>query len=171
MDSLVDDIGPGAVRFLSLMNTIDRATTLDLKVARSQTMENPVHYVRYAYARIASIFRQQADADSNKSVVRLPLSQVDLTKLEHPMELAMLKSLAELPDFVLLAATAREPHQVTTWLRTMAGQFHSFYADCKVLGSEVLPETSQARLCLLEGVRIGLTIGLELLGVTAPERM
>jgi arginyl-tRNA synthetase len=167
MDSLIDDIGIGAVRFLSLMSTIDRATTLDLKMARSTTMENPVHYVRYAYARICSIGKQREE----RGLVRLPLDQVDLTKLEQRTELAMLQSLADLPDVVLAACNAREPHQITTWLRVLAGQFHSFYGDCKVLGDQVTPEVSQARLWLLEAVSTGLSIGLGLLGITAPERM
>ncbi len=166
LSSLIDEIGPGAVRFLSLTSSINQATTLDLKTARSQTSENPVHYVRYAYARIAQI-RHRAEG----KVVRMPFGQVDFTLLKHPSELALLQSLAELPYVVQIACLERTPHLVTNWLRSTAGQFHSFYHDCYVLGDDIPPSLTQSRLWLIEATRIGLTIGLSLLGVTAPEKM
>lgn len=167
LSSLIDDIGPGAVRFLSLTGSINKALTLDLQMARSKTMDNPVHYVRYAYARIASIGRQRAE----RNVERLPLEDVDLRLLTHATETAMLRSLSELPDVVLKACNDRAPHLVTTWLRKISGEFHSFYHDCFVLHADVPPELTQARLWLIEAVQIGLTVGLNLIGVSAPERM
>jgi arginyl-tRNA synthetase len=130
-------------------------------------MENPVFYVQYAHARIHSIGRVAAE----KGVTRLPLADVDLGLLTHERELEVLRSLSELPDVVLTACTERAPHRVTTWVRELAGRFHGFYHDCYVISDQVAPELTQARLWLVESARIGLAIGLGLLGVRAPESM
>lgn len=167
LSSLIDDIGPGAVRFLSLTGSINKASTLDLQLARSKTMDNPVHYVRYAYARIASIGQKREE----RNIPRSEFAQVDSKLLQHPAEIALLRSLSELPDVVLKACNDRAPHLVTTWLRNVSGQFHSFYHDCPVLQQDVAPELMQARLWLIEAVQIGLSVGLGLIGVSAPERM
>src|SRR5437764_1311386 len=104
-------------------------------------------------------------------VARLPLNDVDLALLTHERELDVLRSLAELPDVVGLACTERAPHKVTTWVRELAGRFHGFYHDCYVMGTDVPPELTQARLWVVEASRVGLAIGLDLLGVTAPDSM
>jgi arginyl-tRNA synthetase len=104
-------------------------------------------------------------------VRRLPLADVDLSLLTHERELDVLRSLAELPEVVRLACVERAPHKVTTWVRELAGRFHGFYHDCYVIGTDVPPELTQARLWLVEAARVGLAIGLDLLGVSAPESM
>jgi arginyl-tRNA synthetase len=167
LSELVDDIGPGAFRFLSLMSSIDNATSLDLDLVRRQTMDNPVYYVQMAHARIAGIGRTAAD----KGVDREPIDRVDLSVLTHERELDVLRSLSELPDVVRAAAEERAPHKLATWVRELAGRFHGFYHDCYVIGEGVAPELTQARLWLVEAARIGLVVGLGLLGVEAPERM
>jgi arginyl-tRNA synthetase len=167
LDSLVEDIGPDAVRLLSLVSSIEQATTLDLDLVRSQSMENPVYYVQYAHARIASIERVR----SERGLGREPLSEVDLSLLSHERELDLLRRLQELPAVVERACVDRAPYKVTSWVRALAGDFHGFYHDCYVMGSDVPPELTQARLWLVEAVRIGLAIGLDLLGVGAPEQM
>ncbi|MGH9066084.1 MAG: arginine--tRNA ligase [Acidimicrobiales bacterium] len=167
LDDLVADIGPGATRLLSLVSSIDQAVTLDLDLVRRESAENPVYYVQYAHARIASIGRVAAA----RNVVRRPPDQVDLALLTHERELAVLRSLTELPEVVALACAERAPHKVTTWVRDLAGRFHGFYHDCYVMGEGVSPELTQARLLLVEGARIGLAVGLALLGVDAPESM
>jgi len=167
LDSLVADIGPDATRLLSLIASIDQATTLDLDLVRKQSAENPVFYVQYAHARIASIDRVRAE----RGIERLPLEQVDLTLLTHQRELDLLRSLAALPDVVLEACAERAPHKVTAWVRDLARRFHGFHHDCWVMGEGVPPELTQARLWLVEGARIGLAVGLGLLGVGAPESM
>jgi arginyl-tRNA synthetase len=164
---LVDDIGPGAFRFLSLMSSIDNATSLDLDLVRRQTMDNPVYYVQMAHARIAGIGRTAAD----KGVERLPIDDVDLGLLTHERELDVLRALSELADVVRAAAEERAPHKVATWVRELAGRFHGFYHDCYVIGEGVSPGLTQARLWLVEAARTGLVVGLGLLGVEAPERM
>ncbi|MEL7210884.1 MAG: DALR anticodon-binding domain-containing protein, partial [Actinomycetota bacterium] len=130
-------------------------------------MDNPVYYVQYANARIHSIGRRAAE----NGVVRAPLAEADLSLLTHERELDLLRSLFELPERVRSAGEARAPHQITTWVRELAGAFHGFYHDCYVMGEGVSPELTQARLWLVEATRIGLAIGLDLLGVSAPEEM
>jgi arginyl-tRNA synthetase len=167
LSELVGDIGPDAMRLLSLMSSVDQASTIDLDLVRRETMENPVYYVQYAHARIASIGRVAAE----RGVERRAIDSVDVSLLAHPRELEVLRSLAQLPDVVLEACTARAPHKVTTWVRELAAAFHGFYHDCYVMGEGVSPELTQARLWLVEAAGIGLAIGLGLLGVHAPESM
>ncbi|HET7718375.1 MAG TPA: DALR anticodon-binding domain-containing protein, partial [Acidimicrobiales bacterium] len=141
--------------------------TFDLDAVVSKSMDNPVFYVQYAHARIASISRVAAE----KGVQRYPLEIVDLSGLEHPRELDLLRSLGELPEVVADACRTRAPHKVATWVRELAGRFHGFYHDCYVMGEGITHEQTQARLWLVESTRIGLAIGLDLLGVSAPDSM
>ncbi|HXY44915.1 MAG TPA: arginine--tRNA ligase [Acidimicrobiales bacterium] len=167
LDTLIDDIGADATRLLSLLSSIDQATTLDLDILKERSAENPVFYVQYAHARIASIDRVAAD----RGIQRLPLSEVDLGLLEHPRELDVLRALVDLPRVVEEAAVERAPHKVTNWVRALAGTFHGFYHDCYVMGEGIPPALTEARLWLVEAARIGLAIGLDLLGVGAPDEM
>ncbi|MGH9126639.1 MAG: arginine--tRNA ligase [Acidimicrobiales bacterium] len=167
LDDLVDDIGPDAMRLLSLVASPDQATLVDLDKVRAESKESPVFYVQMAYARIAGIARE---ADK-RNVERRPIDDADLTLLTHARELDVLRCLSELPEVVEQACLERAPHKVTTWVRELADRFHSFYHDCYVLHPDVASELTQARLWLVEGARIGLGIGLGLLGVAAPEKM
>ncbi len=167
LDSLIDDIGPDATRLLSLMSSLDQSSLLDLDLVRSQSMENPVFYVQYAHARIASIERVRAE----RGIERRPLTDVVLSLLVHDRELELLRCLEELPDVVAEAARDRAPHKVTAWVRGLAGAFHGYYHDCPVLAETVGDDLTQARLWLVEAARVGLAIGLDILGVSAPESM
>jgi len=167
LDDLVDDIGPDAMRLLSLVNSPDQASLVDLEKIRTESKDSPVFYIQMAYARIAGISREAEKRD----VERKPIAQADLTLLTHPRELDVLRCLSELPEVVALACAERAPHKVTTWVRELADRFHGFYHDCYVLHSDVPDELTQARLWLVESARIGLSIGLGLLGVSAPEKM
>ncbi|MGN6694432.1 MAG: DALR anticodon-binding domain-containing protein, partial [Aquihabitans sp.] len=167
LDDIVADIGPDATRLLSLLASLDQPVTIDLEKVRSDSKESPVFYVQYAHTRIASINRVAAE----RGVERLPLGQVDLGLLTHERELEVLRTLSELPDIVRIATTDRAPHKVATWVRELADRFHGFYHDCYVMGDGVSPELTQARLWLVEASRIGFAIGLDLLGVSAPESM
>jgi arginyl-tRNA synthetase len=130
-------------------------------------MENPVYYVQYAHARISSIFKHAAE----RGVDRQPLPDTDLTLLCHPRELELLRALDLLGETVQTAALERAPHKLITWLRDTAGAFHGFYHDCYVMGEGVTPELTQARLWLTDATRVGLRVGLDLVGVSAPESM
>jgi len=167
LTEVLDEVGPDAARLTFLLQSIDTKQVFDIDLVRSQAMENPVYYVQYAHARIASIERVAAE----RVVERLPRGDVDLSLLTHERELDVLRSLAELPDVVALAGKERAPHKVTTWVRELAGAFHGFYHDCYVMGTDVPSELTQARLWLVEAARIGLAIGLGLLGVSAPDSM
>ena len=167
LSEVIDEVGPDAARLTFLLQSIDTKQVFDIDLVRSQAMENPVYYVQYAHARISSIERVAVE----RSVERLPLADVDLSLLTHDRELDVLRSLAELPEVVRLACVERAPHKVTTWVRELAGRFHGFYHDCYVMGTDVPPELTQARLWLVEASRVGLAIGLGLLGVSAPESM
>jgi arginyl-tRNA synthetase len=167
LDSLVADIGPDAARILSLMSSLDQATTFDLASVREQSVENPVFYVQMASARIGGVARKAAE----RGVVRQPLAQADLSLLTHHRELELIRCLEVLPEVVAEAAIDRAPTKITTWVRRLAGAFHGFYHDCPILAEDVDPAVTQARLWLVEGTRVGLSIGLGLLGVSAPEAM
>jgi arginyl-tRNA synthetase len=164
---VLDEVGPDAARLTYLLQSVDSPQTFDFDVVKSQAMENPVFYVQMAYARIRSIKRVAAE----REVQREPLASVELSLLTHERELDVLRVLFELPDIVLLAARERAPHKVTTWVRELAGAFHGFYHDCYVLGDDVSPALTQARLWLVEAAEVGLRIGLDLSGVSAPESM
>ncbi len=172
LSEVVDETGIDATRLTFLLQSLDTRQTVDLAVMASQAMENPVFYVQYAHARIASLVRQAAA----NGVTRRPLEQIDLGPLTHERELDVLRLLSELDDVITLACNERAPHKVTTWVRELAGAFHGFYHDCRIMGTDgdgrpVDDATTQARLWLVEAARVGLRIGLGILGVSAPESM
>ncbi len=167
MAELVDAVGPDVARFAYLLQSIDTTQTIDIDVLRTQASENPVFYVQYAHARIHSVGREA----ERRGVERKPSGDVDLSVLTHPRELDVLRHLSTLPATVAGAAADRAPHRVSTWVRDLAGAFHGFYHDCPVLRDDLDESVRQARLWLVEASRIGIAIGLDLLGVSAPESM
>jgi arginyl-tRNA synthetase len=167
LDDLVDDIGPDVMRLLSLVASIDQSPTVDLDKVRSESRESPVFYVQYAHARIHSIGKKAGEL----GVARADLASVDLSPLTHEREVELLRTLSTLPEVVELACNDRAPHKVTAWVRELADRFHGFYHDCRILGDEVPADSTQARLWLVEASRIGFAVGLDLLGVDAPESM
>jgi arginyl-tRNA synthetase len=167
LDDLVDDIGADVMRLLSLVASLDQAPTIDLDKVRNETRESPVYYVQYAHARIHSIGKKADEL----GVARGDLAGVDLASLTHDREIELLRTLSTLPEVIELACVERAPHKVTTWVRELADRFHGFYHDCRVLGDDVPADTTQARLWLVEASRIGFAVGLDLLGVAAPESM
>jgi arginyl-tRNA synthetase len=162
---ILDEVDPNVARFTFLLQSLDTPQTFDLDLVTAQSMENPVFYVQYAHARIASIGRKAAEM----GVSRRPLAEVDLTPLTHERELDLLRALAEYPDAIDSAAEFRAPHRVSTWVRDCAGRFQSFYRDCRVLSDD--ESLTQARLWLVEACRIGLANALAILGVQAPDEM
>ena len=164
---VVAEVGADAARFTYLLQSVDSAQTFDLDLVASQVNENPVFYVQYANARIHSIAGRATEA----GIVRPALADTDLSVLGHPRELLLLRALHELPDTVLRAAHERAPQQVTAWVRDLAADFHGFYHDCRVIGDDVGANLTAARLWLVEAVRIGIAVALDLLGVDAPEEM
>jgi arginyl-tRNA synthetase len=162
---ILDEVDPDVARLTFLLQSIDTPQTFDLDVVTAQSMENPVYYVQYAHARIASIGRKAAE----RGVVRRPLEDVDLSVLVHDRETELLRTLALYPEVVGEAADLRAPHRVTTWVREFAKNFHGFYRDCRVISDD--DALTQARLWLAEACQIALSDALGLLGVSAPDEM
>jgi arginyl-tRNA synthetase len=162
---ILDEVDPDVARLTFLLQGIETTQTFDLDVVTAQSMENPVYYVQYAHARIASIARQAAA----RGVVRRPVAEVDLAPLVHERELDLLRALALFPDVVEEAAAMRAPHRIATWARDFAGRFHGFYRDCRVISDDAA--LTQARLWIAEASRIGLANALAVLGVGAPDEM
>jgi arginyl-tRNA synthetase len=164
---LIDEVGPDVARFAYLLQSVDSPQTLDLDVLKAQAAENPVYYVQYANARIHSLGREATE----RGIERVPLDQADLSVLTHERELEVLRQLSVLPEVLEIACNERAPHKITTWVRELAKAFHGFWHDCKILPSYVDADVQQARLWLVAATEIGLAIGLDLLGVSAPEQM
>jgi arginyl-tRNA synthetase len=162
---ILDEVDPDVARLTFLLQGIDTTQTFDLDVVTAQSMENPVYYVQYAHARIASIGRKAAE----RGVTRLPVLDTSLAPLVHERELELLRALEVYPDVLADAAALRAPHRVTTWARDFAKAFHGFYRDCRVISEDAA--LTQARLWLAEACRLGLASALALLGVQAPDEM
>jgi arginyl-tRNA synthetase len=167
LDDIIDEVGADAVRFTYLLQSVDTAQTVDLELIKSQVMDNPVFYVQMAHARLRSIARVAEE----RGVVRQPLADVQIELLVHDRELEVLRYLFALSDTVAVASADRAPHRITTWLRELASAVHGFYHDCYVMGEGVAPDLTQARLWLVDAARVGLAVGLDLVGVSAPESM
>lgn len=174
---LIDEVGVDATRYLMLSKSADQAIDFDIEVAKKQDSSNPVYYVQYAHARICSILRKAGEARGmnvesagiEEIVAELGLDDIDLSPLAHESELALMRKMADFSDLVAGAARDRAPFRLTHYAQELAGLFHSFYGNCQVLGEEESVE--KARLALVDSTRIVLALSLDLLGVSAPERM
>jgi len=167
LDELIEEVGADAVRFFFLFRKHNSHLDFDLDLAKKQAPENPVFYVQYAHARLASVFREAEKAD-----LRLPAdtSSIDLSMLSGE-ELELAKHVLSFPEVATAAAQALEPHRMPFYLLELAGEFHRYYnkPGNRIIGPE--RALSLARLYLASLLKSGLALGLELLGVTAPERM
>src|SRR5919106_213127 len=133
LEELIDDIGTDAARFLMLQRSHDTTVDLDLELARRQSQDNPVYYVQYAHARIASILRKAGEGAAEGAVADL---EPTLDAPVEPSERALVKRLLEMPGEVLSAAEGRAPHRLCAYATATAADFHGFYRDCKVVGAE-----------------------------------
>jgi arginyl-tRNA synthetase len=165
MSELLEEVGRDAARFTFLTRRHDTPLEFDLAVATRQSAENPVYYVQYAHARIASIFKQAATA----GIAPPDWSGTDLGPLTAPEELMLIKRLLQYPAVVAGAARALEPHRLAYWLQELAGAFHPYYKTHRVIGED--PVLTRARLVLCGAVGQVVRNGLTLLGVTAPTSM
>src|SRR2546423_11367442 len=164
LDDLIDDIGVDAARFFMLQRSHDTTLDLDLKLAREQSQENPVYYVQYAHARIASILRK-AGAGRVDDALAVDLGAVGDPL--HPSATALLKQLLEFPEEVRLAADRRAPHRMTAYSLEGARSFSAFYRDCQVGGGE----DEDFRIALSVQTRRVVARAVDLLGVEAPDSM
>ena len=168
LEELVEKVGVDAARYTLIRYPVDTPMVMDIDILRRNTNENPVYYVQYAHARIAAVLRNVAELS-----IPTGLANFDPTQLSHDRENELLGSLAEFPRIVASAAELREPHRVARYLEELAGVYHGFYADCRVLplGDEAPSAIHSARANLCAATMQVLANGLGLLGVSAPERM
>ena len=176
LSEVVDEVGPGVVRFIMLMRKSDAALDFDLEKVVEQSRDNPVFYVQYAHARICSVFRHAAESLPQVPQAAGILAQAQLERLDAPEELAVIRLLAGWPRIVEAAAEAREPHRIAFYLYDLAAAFHGLWTKGKDDASLRFllpqdPEGTAARLALLQGVRLVLAGGLGLLGVVPEEEM
>lgn len=162
LDYLIDEVGADVVRYFFIMRNMSSHLNFDIDLAKKQSDENPVFYLQYAHARISSILRLAEEQ-------KIDYSLDSLNKLTEPSEQALLKKIFSYKEDITYAAENFEPHKITNYLEDLATAFHKFYTDCRIIGSE--PEIASARLALSVAVKIVLKNGLNLLGVSAPEKM
>ncbi|MGB8683013.1 MAG: arginine--tRNA ligase [Candidatus Binatus sp.] len=167
LDELIDEVGADVVRFFFLFRKSDSQLDFDLELAKKQAPENPVFYVQYAHARLASIFREGA---AKELALPADTSAIDLNLLGAE-ELYLAKRAIALPDVMSAAAEALEPHRIPFYLLDLAGEFHRYYNKPanRIIGPD--RELSLARMYMARILRDAIAGGLELLGVSAPERM
>jgi arginyl-tRNA synthetase len=168
LDDLLDAVGADAARYALVRYSSDSTIDLDLELWASASNENPVYYVQYAHARLCSILRNASDLG-----LSVDADAVDVALLSHEREGDLLRALAEFPGVVASVAELRSPHRLARYLEATAATFHRFYDVCRVLplGDEEPSDIHRARLLLVDATRIVFARGLDLVGVSAPERM
>ncbi|WP_078314219.1 arginine--tRNA ligase [Mycobacterium sp. D16Q16] len=166
LDDLVDAIGVDAARYALIRSSVDTSIDIDLQLWASASSENPVYYVQYAHARLCALARNAAELGLQHSTDHLEL-------LTHEKEGALIRGLGEFGRILQNAAVLREPHRVARYLEDIAGDYHRFYDSCRVLpqGDETPGDLHAARLALCLATRQVIANGLDILGVSAPERM
>ncbi|HET6515166.1 MAG TPA: arginine--tRNA ligase [Thermodesulfovibrionales bacterium] len=162
---VIDEVGADTTKFIFLTRRPDSHLEFDLEVAKEQSAENPVFYVQYANARINSIFGKAGE----KGIRPEDLQEADTALLSAPEELRMVKKLLTYPMIFTGAVLSREPHRITFYLQELAALFHPYYNRYRVITEDA--ELTKARLALCDAVRIALRDGLEILGLSAPEKM
>ena len=168
LDELLDDIGVDAARWFLISRSHDTTLDLDLELARSQSQDNPVYYVQYAHARIASILRKAGEervADALRADLRASSERF------HPSARALVKRLLDLPAVVSDAAERRAPHRITVYAHETAQEFSAFYRDCRVVGAAEEGGDEDVRLVVCVLAKRVIARSLDLLGVEAPESM
>lgn len=171
IDDLVDAVGVDAARYSLTRSSTDSPLELDLDLLSSHKLDNPVYYVQYAYARTCNVLRNFEAVQGEVMLDKTTIDGADLSLLIEDSEEEIISKLVIFPEIVKKSATGLEPHRVARYLEELAGAYHSWYASCRVVGENVAPELSQARIYLNLAVKQVLANGLNLLGVAAPERM
>ena len=166
LEDIVEEVGVDAARYTLLRYPTDSPMVMDVEVLKSRTNDNPVYYVQYAHARIAALLR-------NAEELEIKVGKFNTSELTHEREIELIGTLSDFPIVVNTAAELREAHRIARYLEELAGVYHRFYADCRVLpmGVEKLSDIHVARVNLCAATRQVLDNGLTLLGVSAPERM
>jgi arginyl-tRNA synthetase len=166
LHDVIDDVGSDAIRFMLLTRAIDSKIMFDLTLAKEHSDKNPVYYVQYAHARIASILRKASEVLGAVELPEVPEVQL----LIHPAELALIRKMLELPVIIEQAVRDLAPHHLTYYAQELASTFSIFYRDCKVVDAEA-PALTAARLQLCRSAKSVLARTLELMGMSTPEAM
>jgi arginyl-tRNA synthetase len=163
LDDIIDEVGVDAARFFFIMLAPESPLTFDLELAKEQTNENPVYYVQYGHARIASVFKN-ADPEEVEAA-----RSAQLSRLTDPTEIALIRRLADMPNVVQNVVADLAPHRLTRYARDIAGDFHQFYHACRILTDDRNERLARLALCI--ATKTVLARVLELIGVSAPESM
>ncbi|RKX70895.1 arginine--tRNA ligase [candidate division TA06 bacterium] len=163
LDDLIDDIGKDAARFFFVLRKVNSHLDFDLELAKQKTEENPVYYVQYAHARISSIIRF-----ANEKGIDLT-EKPDISTLREEKELMLIKKIIQFPEILDDVISRREPSILPRYLIELSSKFHNFYNDIRVVTDD--KELTKARITLIKAVKNTLRIGLDLIGVDAPEKM
>ncbi len=168
LEELVEKVGVDAARYTLIRYPTNTPMVMDVDILRSRTNENPVYYVQYAHARICGVLRNASDLG-----IKFGAQEIHPELLVHERERELIGALGEFPKVVATAAELREPHRIARYVEELAGVYHRFYADCRVLplGDETPSELHSARATLCLATAQVIANGLELLGVSAPEKM
>ncbi len=162
---VLDDVGTDAARFMFLTRKCDSQLDFDLDLAKRQSQDNPVYYVQYAHARLCSVFRNAV----SQGMTLGDISSIDTSRLTAPEEMKLMQVLAEFPVVVSQAAAALEPHRISYYLTELASLLHSYYTKYRFIEDDM--DLGRARLLLAQALRNVFVTGLDLLGVSAPEKM
>lgn len=165
VDELVDEVGVDPVRFFFMMRKADSQLEFDLDLATKQSQENPVYYVQYGHARLCAILRQAAE----KGFAEPEFDVAESVLLSEPEELKLLKTMSTFPATIESSALELAPHKMIFYLMELAGQLHSYYNKHKVITDDI--PLSRARLCMIRALQVVLKNGLDMLGLSAPDRM
>jgi len=159
LERLIDEVGMDVVRYFFIMRSINSHLNFDLKLAKEKSEKNPIFYIQYAHARICTILDQHETA-----------KQPSLSLLKHEQEIKLIYLLIEFEELILKLSKNLEPQILTNYLFDLATKFHKYYATCRIV-NESEDELTQSRLYLINSIRITLSNGLNILGISSPERM
>lgn len=163
LEELIEEVGTDAARYFFIMRSLDSQLDFDINLAKSQSNDNPVYYIQYAHARIASLFRQAAEMGLDTG------EAPELTLLTDDKEIDLIKKIIEYPEEIERAAADYAPQRIARYVYDLAGDFHSFYNQCRCIGIE--PELAKARLALCGAAQRVIRLALGILGISAPEKM
>ena len=159
LEKLIDDVGVDVVRYFFIMRSINSHLNFDLKLAKEKSEKNPIFYIQYAHARICTILEQNNNIDNS-----------DLSLLNHEQEVKLIYLLIEFEDLILKLSENLEPQLLANYLFDLATKFHKYYSSCRVINDDN-DELTKSRLFLIKAIKITLSNGLGILGISSPERM
>jgi arginyl-tRNA synthetase len=165
---LLNEVGCDAARYFLIMRKPEAHLDFDLDIAKKETSDNPVYYVQYAHARIASIFTKYEDT-TGAPINGFDFTKVDMSPLMEKEEIELIKFLSQFPVIIEDCARILGPHLLTDYMENLVSRFHTYYEKYKIVGADV--PLMNARLALIKGIQIILQNGLRILGVSVPERM